>query len=213
VTVPSTVLIVDDHPVVRTGIKSLLSNFPHLAVAGEASTGAQALEAFGRLAPDVVLLDIRLGEDSGLEVLDALLDMDPSARVLMLSSFDDSEYLTRSLRTGAAGFVLKADSHEMLVTAIETVAAGGRVLGPQMADMLLEQLYGPLTGDDGVDQFDDVDIQILQALADGDSNSDIASRLFISDSTVKRRIRVIFGRLDVKRRPEAVAEAVRRGLV
>ena len=211
-TVPSTVLIVDDHPVVRTGIKSLLSNFPHLAVAGEASTGAQALEAFGRLAPDVVLLDIRLGEDSGLEVLDALLDMDPGARVLMLSSFDDGEYLTRSLRTGAAGFVLKADSHEMLVTAIETVAAGGRVLGPQMADMLLEQLYGPLAGDDAV-EFDDVDIQILQALADGDSNSHIASRLFISDSTVKRRIRAIFGRLDVKRRPEAVAEAVRRGLV
>ena len=205
----ATVLIVDDHPVVRTGIKSLLSNYPHLTVAGEAATAEQAVSAYRALGPDVVLLDIRLGEGSGLTVLDELLDLDPDVRVLMLSSFDDEEYLTRSLRTGAAGYVLKADSDEMLVNAIEAVAAGGRVLGPKMAHWLVEKLDQHAADS----PFDEVDRELLGALADGASNSDIAARLFISDSTVKRRLRSIFDRLGVNRRAEAVAEAVRRGLV
>lgn len=207
----SSVLIVDDHPVVRTGIKSLLSNYDHLTVAGEAATAADAVEAFRNLQPDVVLLDIRLGEGSGLTVLDELLDIDPDARVLMLSSFDDEEYLTRSMRTGAAGYVLKVDSDEMLVNAIEAVAAGGRVLGAQMAHWLVEKLDG--TAEKTTDRFDEIDRELLTLLADGASNSEIASRLFISDSTVKRRLRSLFERLGVSRRPEAVAEAVRRGLV
>ena len=209
----ATVLIVDDHPVVRTGIRSLLSNYAHLTVAGEAATAEEAIAAFRRLSPDVVLLDIRLGAGSGLQVLDELLDIDPGARVLMLSSFDDEEYLTRSIRTGAAGYVLKVDSDEMLVNAIEAVAAGGRVLGPQMAHWLVEKLdAAPGTPEAGGD-FDGVDREILGALAEGASNSDIAARLFISDSTVKRRLRTIFDRLGANRRAEAVAEAVRRGLV
>lgn len=207
----ATVLIVDDHPVVRTGIKSLLSNYPHLSVAGEAATAAQAVSAYRTLRPDVVLLDIRLGEDSGLAVLDELLDFDPDVRVLMLSSFDDEEYLTRSLRTGAAGYVLKADSDEMLVNAIEAVAAGGRVLGPQMAHWLVEKLDESTDPDSTA--FDEFDREILGALAEGASNADIGARLFISDSTVKRRLRSIFDRLGVNRRAEAVAEAVRRGLI
>lgn len=207
----SSVLIVDDHPVVRTGIKSLLSNYDHLTVAGEAATASDAVEAFRNLRPDVVLLDIRLGDGSGLTVLDELLDIDPSARVLMLSSFDDEEYLTRSMRTGAAGYVLKVDSDEMLVNAIEAVAAGGRVLGPQMAQWLVEKLDS--TAEKDVGRFDEVDRELLTALAEGASNPEIASRLFISDSTVKRRLRSLFDRLGVSRRPEAVAEAVRRGLV
>lgn len=207
----SSVLIVDDHPVVRTGIKSLLSNYDHLTVAGEAATASDAVEAFRTLRPDVVLLDIRLGDGSGLTVLDELLDIDPEARVLMLSSFDDEEYLTRSMRTGAAGYVLKVDSDEMLVNAIEAVAAGGRVLGPQMAHWLVEKLDGTAEREAG--RFDEVDRELLAALAQGASNSEIASRLFISDSTVKRRLRSLFDRLGVSKRPEAVAEAVRRGLV
>jgi len=211
--ITSTVLIVDDHPVVRTGLRSLLSNYAHLSVAGEAGTADEAIDLYRRLDPDVVLLDIRLGTGSGLAVLDELLDIDPEARVLMLSSFDDEEYLTRSLRTGAAGYVLKADSDEMLVNAIEAVAAGGRVLGPQMAHWLVEKLEGGATGANEAIDFDSVDRELLGALAEGASNSEIAARLFISDSTVKRRLRSIFDRLGANRRAEAVAEAVRRGLV
>jgi DNA-binding NarL/FixJ family response regulator len=208
----ATVLIVDDHPVVRTGIKSLLSNYPHLSVAGEAGTAEEAVAAYKRFSPDVVLLDIRLGSGSGLQVLDDILDFDPTARVLMLSSFDDEEYLTRSIRTGAAGYVLKGDSDEMLVNAIEAVAAGGRVLGPQMAHWLVEKLEDSSSSGNGT-EFDMVDREVLKALAEGDSNSEIAARVFLSDSTVKRRLRSIFDRLGVNRRAEAVAEAVRRGLV
>jgi DNA-binding NarL/FixJ family response regulator len=208
----ATVLIIDDHPVVRTGIKSLLSNYPHLSVAGEAGTAAEAVEAYRTFDPDVVLLDIRLGSGSGLQVLDDILDFDPTARVLMLSSFDDEEYLTRSIRTGAAGYVLKGDSDEMLVNAIEAVAAGGRVLGPQMAHWLVEKLEGNATRNNGT-EFDLVDHEVLKALAEGASNAEIAARIFLSDSTVKRRLRSIFDRLGVNRRAEAVAEAVRRGLV
>ncbi|MFP5332790.1 MAG: response regulator [Acidimicrobiia bacterium] len=209
--IQSSVLIVDDHPVVRTGIKSLLSNYDHLTVAGEAASAAEAVSEYRRLRPDVVLLDIRLGDGSGLTVLDELLDFDPHARVLMLSSFDDEEYLTRSMRTGAAGYVLKVDSDEMLVNAIEAVAAGGRVLGPHMAQWLVEKL--DRTSEPESDRFDAVDRELLTALAEGASNSEIAARLFISDSTVKRRLRSVFERLGVSRRPEAVAEAVRRGLI
>jgi DNA-binding NarL/FixJ family response regulator len=211
--ITSTILIVDDHPVVRTGLRSLLSNYAHLSVAGEAGTADEAIDLYRRLDPDVVLLDIRLGAGSGLAVLDELLDIDPEARVLMLSSFDDEEYLTRSLRTGAAGYVLKADSDEMLVNAIEAVAAGGRVLGPQMAHWLVEKLEAGATGANVAIDFDSVDRELLGALAEGASNSEIAARLFISDSTVKRRLRSIFDRLGANRRAEAVAEAVRRGLV
>ncbi len=206
------VLIVDDHPVVRKGIRSLLSNYPQLDVTAEAGTRNEAVARFRESRPDVVLLDIRLGKDSGLEVLDELLDLDPGARILMLSSFDDEEYLTRSLRAGALGYILKGDSDAVLVSAIETVAGGGRALGPEMTHRLVEQLYGD-HHPEGDEIFDDVDREILEALADGASNHQIALRLFMSDSTVKRRIRAIFDHLGVNRRPEAVAEAVRRGLV
>jgi DNA-binding NarL/FixJ family response regulator len=211
--ISASVLIVDDHPVVRTGLRSLLSNYDHLTVAGEAATAGEAIDAYRQLRPDVVLLDIRLGDGSGLTALDELLDLDPAARVLMLSSFDDEEYLTRSLRTGAAGYVLKVDSDEMLVNAIEAVAAGGRVLGPHMAHWLVEKLDGGAETTDEGGEFDAVDRELLTALAEGASNSEIAARLFISDSTVKRRVRALFDRLGVNRRAEAVAEAVRRGLV
>ncbi|HEU4751030.1 MAG TPA: response regulator transcription factor, partial [Acidimicrobiia bacterium] len=102
----ASILIVDDHPVVRKGIKSLLSNYDGYRVVGEASTIKEALEQFLSTQPEVVLLDIRLANESGLEALDAILDADPQARVLMLSSFDDEEYVQRSLQAGARGYVL-----------------------------------------------------------------------------------------------------------
>lgn len=205
------VLIVDDHPVVRQGIKSLLSNYETFEVVGEAATGAAAIEEFRSSHPDVVLLDIRLAADSGLEVLDSILDDDPEARVLMLSSFDDDEYVERSLRAGALGYVLKGDSDAQLVSAIEAVAGGHRALSPRVAEQLVELMLSP-SYQQGP-EFEEVDRAILRMLSDGASNGQIAARLFMSDSTVKRRIRSIFNRLGVTRRPEAAAEAARRGLV
>ena len=118
------VLIVDDHPVVRQGIRSLLSNPDRFEIVGEASDGVEALASYRALQPDVTLLDIRLGESSGLDVLESILDVDSEARVLMLSSFDDHEYVMRSLRAGAFGYLLKGDSDTTLVNAVDTVAKG-----------------------------------------------------------------------------------------
>lgn len=208
---PARVLIIDDHPVVRQGIKSLLSNYETFEVVGEAATGQAAIDEFRASRPDVVLLDIRLAHDSGLEVLDSILDDDPDARVLMLSSFDDDEYVERSLRAGALGYVLKGDSDAQLVSAIEAVAGGHRALSPGVAEQLVELMLSP-TQPHGP-EFEEVDRAILRMLSDGASNGQIASKLFMSDSTVKRRIRSIFNRLGVTRRAEAAAEAARRGLV
>jgi len=209
--IPARVLIIDDHPVVRQGIKSLLSNYETFEVVGEAATGETAIDQFRSSRPDVVLLDIRLAEDSGLEVLDSILDDDPEARVLMLSSFDDHEYVERSLRAGALGYVLKGDSDAQLVSAIEAVAGGHRALSPRVAEQLVELMLSP--GQPHGPEFEEVDRAILRMLSDGASNGQIASKLFMSDSTVKRRIRSIFNRLGVTRRAEAAAEAARRGLV
>ena len=140
---PARVLIIDDHPVVRQGIKSLLSNYETFEVVGEAATGETAIDQFRSSRPDVVLLDIRLAKDSGLEVLDSILDDDPEARVLMLSSFDDDEYVERSLRAGALGYVLKGDSDAQLVSAIEAVAGGHRALSPRVAEQLVELMLSP----------------------------------------------------------------------
>ena len=205
------ILLVDDHPVVRKGLKSLLSNYAEFDVVGEAATAAEAVERFREVAPDVVLLDIRLAGSSGLEVLRKLLSIDPGAKVLMLSSFDDEEYVDASLRAGALGYVLKGDSDSVLVTAIETVAGGRRALSPDVTDQLVEQLYGQ--GRVLGPELDEIDRTMLRLLAEGASNVRIAEELFMSDSSVKRRLRAVFGRLGVSRRAEAVAEAIRRGLV
>lgn len=205
------VLIVDDHAVVRQGLRSLLSNHADLEVIGEAASRPDALRRFRDLHPDVTLLDIRLEGGSGLEVLDDLLEADPDARVLMLSSFDDEEYVTRSLRTGAYGYVLKGDSDAILVTAIQAVASGRHALSPQVTDQILEQLFG--AGEPDEPSFDDVESRILELISDGASNTTIAGELYLSETTVKRRLRQIFAKLDVRGRTEAAAEAARRGLI
>lgn len=205
------VLIVDDHAVVRQGVRSLLSNHADLEVVSEAASAGEVLGSYRSLRPDVVLLDIRLEGGSGLEVLDDLLEFDPEARVLMLSSFDDEEYVMRSLRTGAYGYVLKGDSDAVLVTAIQAVAGGQRALSPQVTDQILEQLFG--RSEPARPTFDDVEIRLLRLLSEGGSNIDIASELYVSETTVKRRLRQVFAKLGVGNRTEAAAEAARRNLI
>ncbi len=207
----TTVLVVDDHPLVRQGVRSLLSNHPELEVVGEAATADEAVERFRTLRPDVTLLDIRLGEDSGLDVLDALLEERPGARVLVVSSFDDDEYVTRSLRAGALGYVLKADSPQVLVSAVHAVASGERALGPRVTAQLVEQLLGE--SDARAPGLDPLEVRMLAMLSRGLSNGQIAEELYMSDTTVKRRLRVLFGKLGVSRRAEAVGAAARRGLL
>jgi DNA-binding NarL/FixJ family response regulator len=208
----TTILIVDDHPIVRQGLRSLLSNYDTFEVVGEAATVDDALDLFSRLRPDVTLVDIRLGTASGLDLLDAILEERPDARVVVVSSFDDDEYVTRSLRAGALGYVLKVDSPSVLVSAIEAVATGERALSPRVTSQLVEQLMGEAAGVDEPD-LDSLERQMLSMLSRGLSNGQIADELYMSDTTVKRRLRVVFTKLGVSRRAEAVGVAARRGLL
>ncbi len=204
-------LIVDDHAIVRRGLRSLLSNYPEFEIVGEAGSCDEGFEMFRALRPDVSLVDIRLGDRSGLDLLDDILNEDPEARVLIVSSFSDDEYVTRSLRAGALGYVSKADSPSVLVTAIETVASGQQAIGPGVAAHLVEQLISP-TATTGP-TLEPTEVQMLAMVANGASNSQIADRLYMSDSTVKRRLHRVFEKLGVGRRTEAVAEALRQGLL
>jgi DNA-binding NarL/FixJ family response regulator len=207
----TSIVIVDDHPIVRQGLRSLLSNRAGFTVVGEAATVQEGLQLIRARRPDVSLVDIRLGGGSGLDLIDRVLEEDPAARVLVVSSFDDDEYVTRSLRAGALGYVLKADSPSVLVTAIETVASGQRALSPAVTGHLVAQLMGEAESPEP--DLDQLELRMLQLVARGRSNGQIADELFMSDTTVKRRLRVLFGKLGVARRAEAVAAAARRGLL
>lgn len=205
------VLIVDDHPVVRQGIRSLLSNRPEIEVVGEAETSGAAVAEHRRLRPDVTLLDIRLAEGSGLDVLDSIRAADDQARVLMLSSFDDEEYVVQALQAGASGYVLKSDSDSLLVNAVLSVAAGGHALSAHVTGQLVARLSNRRTEPD-VD-LDESARRLLAMVAAGQSNAQMARTLFVSEATVKRRLRAIFEDLGVTNRVEAVAEAARLGVL
>ncbi len=203
-------LIVDDHPIVRQGLRSLLSTYDTFEVVGEAASASEALVRFKAVHPDVTLVDIRLGEASGLDLLDAILDEEPTAKVVIVSSFDDHEYIDRSLKAGAKGYVLKADSPSVLVAAIETVANGGQALGPEVAAHVVDHLSGRYREPEVLDA---TELKVLEMVASGASNARIASAMFMSDTSVKRRLRSVFAKLGVENRTEAVAEATKRNLI
>lgn len=211
---PVRILIVDDHPIVRQGITSLLSNYEEFSVMGQADNGRDALRFVHEQTPDVVLLDIRMPGESGLDILKQIQDRQPQTKVLMLTSFDDDEYVMGALREGAQGFVLKSVSDEMLVHAIRGVSRGERVLSPQVTERVVQALLSEESHlEPDIVTFDDDERRILHMLTEGASNVEIGEALFVSISSVKRKLRTIFDKLDVESRAEAAAEAVRRGVV
>ncbi len=210
------ILVVDDHPIVRQGIRSLLSNYPEFKIVGEADNGESALLGLREMSPDIILLDIRMPGESGLDILSQIRRVQADAKVLVLTSFDDEEYVMDALKAGARGFILKGVSDEILVNAIRAAHRGERVLSPQVTEQVVQRLItdAPNPVDDGDElDFDNDEQQILRMLVAGDSNSQISSQLYISPTTVKRKLRKIFAKLNVQSRAQAAAEAVRRGLV
>ena len=207
-------LVVDDHPIVRQGIRSLLSNYAEFEIVAEADNGRSALHHFRQLKPDVTLLDIRMPDESGLDVLNEIRSLKSDAKVLMLTSFDDSEYVLTALRAGAQGYVLKGISDDMLVHALRAACRGEKVLSPQVTEQVVrwaiaEETAVPTPSFD----LDEEERQILRLLVDGASNPDIAEQLYMSQTTVKRKLRTIFAQLNVETRTQAAAEAVRYRLV
>jgi two-component system response regulator DevR len=211
---PIRILIVDDHPVVRQGLRSLLSNHPDLQIIAEAGHAQQAFAAVKQENPDIVLLDIRLPGMTGIEVARQMRREYPHIRIIMLTSYDDDEYLIGATQAEAQAYLLKSVSDETLVWTIRAVHRGERLISPELLDRMLRQFaqvrYQQVKQEVGLS---DQDIQVLQRVAAGASNEEIARELGWSRASIKRKVQHIFDQLGVMTRAQAAAEAVRRGLV
>jgi DNA-binding NarL/FixJ family response regulator len=207
-------LIVDDHSIVRQGIRSLLSNHADMQIVAEAANAADAIAQAAEQQPDVALLDIRMPDGNGLDLARPLLRVAPTMRILVLSSFDDDDYVTHALRIGVHGFVTKGASDEMLVAAISAARRGDRFLSPPLMNRIVEQ-FAQLSKAQAQHALglDESEIRVLRYIVDGASNAHIAARLFWSEATVKRKLQDIFKKLGVSSRTQAAAEATRRQLL
>ncbi|MFQ6058577.1 MAG: response regulator [Anaerolineae bacterium] len=208
------VFVVDDHPVVRQGLRSLLSSYPDIEVVGEADNGFVFLEQVADVRPDVVLLDIRLGGVSGIEVAYQLRRVRPQTKIIMLTTYDDEEYLYGALRAGAHGYLLKSISHEVLASSIRSVHRGERLLSPELVGKVLQR-FEELAKVEARYQsgLSELELQVLALMAEGATNKEIAEKLYWSEVTVKRKIQDILTKLEAANRTQAVAEAIRRGLI
>lgn len=211
---PIHVVVVDDHPIVRQGLRSLLSSYPDLEIVGEAGTFGEAADLVRREQPDVVLIDIRLPDANGIKLARRLRDDMPRTRTIILTSYDDDEYLSGAVEAGADGYLLKSASDDMLVSAIRSVHQGERLLSPELLDHVLEEFAASrrmlVQKELGLT---DEEIRVLRLVADGASNDEIADALNWSKSSIKRKLQYIFEQLEVTGRAHAAAEAVRRGLI
>ncbi|WP_448640489.1 response regulator [Geodermatophilus sp. URMC 63] len=209
------VLVADDQAMVRAGFRMLLSREEDVEVVGEAATGLQAVREAARLAPTVVLMDIRMPELDGLEATRRILAADPGARVLVLTTFDLDEYVYEALRAGASGFVLKDDPPESLLAAIRVVAAGDALLSPTVTRRVIER-FARLPAPDPAPSLAGLtarEREVLRLVARGLSNAEIARELFISEGTVKTHVTHLLTKLDLRDRVQAVVLAHRSGLV
>ena len=207
------VMVVDDHRLVREGLANLLRLQPGIEVCGEASDGDEAVSKAKSLKPDVILMDISMPGLSGIAATRLIKKDLPEVKVIMLTMMDQEGYVYESVKAGATGYLLKNVSLEELAESIKEVHRGGATLYPEaQAHLLKEYLYLARKNRDTYG-LSDRELEILQLLADGLSNKEIADRLFISVQTVKTHIAHIFDKLGVKDRTEAVASALRKGLV
>jgi DNA-binding NarL/FixJ family response regulator len=205
---PIRLLIVDDHPVVRDGLRGMLSTDPELEVVGEAADGEEALALVGTARPDVILMDLRMPGLGGAATIRALAARGMPARVLVLTTYDSDRDVVPALEAGATGYLLKDSPRAELVRAIHSAARGEAVLAPSVATKLVSQLRTP-----AADSLSERELEVLTLIAQGETNRGAAARLFISEATVKTHLLHIYAKLDVNDRAAAVAAAYERGLL
>lgn len=201
-------LIVDDHPVVRDGIRGMLAGEPDLDVVGEASDGTDALALVHTLRPDVVLMDLRMPRLGGAAAIRELEERGSTAKVLVLTTYDTDRDVVPALEAGATGYLLKDAPRDELVRAIRAAARGESVLAPSVASRLVRQLRSP-----DPDGLSERELEVLRLIARGETNAGAAARLFISEATVKTHLLHIYAKLGVSERAAAVATAYERGLL
>ncbi|HET7522311.1 MAG TPA: response regulator transcription factor [Bacillales bacterium] len=204
-------MLVDDHTVLRDGLRSIFDLEDDIDVVGEAVTGDEALRKMKEVRPDMILMDINLPDIDGVEVTTAVKTQDPDCRVLVLTMYSDDEYFMSAIRAGADGYLLKDMPSEEVLDAIRTVARGESIIHPSMTKKLLDFHQQPNTHE--TKELTERENEILACLVEGLANKEIARRLHISDKTVKIHVSNIFKKLGVKSRSQAVIYAVQHQLV
>jgi two-component system NarL family response regulator len=204
-TAQASVLVVDDHALLRTGVANIINQESDLHVVAEASNGLEAVEAFERHHPDVTLLDLRMPVMEGVEAVRQIRERDPHAKVIVLTTYDTDDDISRALKAGAKAYVLKDISADGLIACIHDVLAGKTYLAPSAAAKLAEGVTRI--------QLTPRELTALRLMADGKANKEIANELGISERTVKTHLGHLFEKLGVTSRTEAVKIATRRGLV
>ncbi len=199
------ILSVDDHPLLREGIATIINNQPDMLLVSQAATGTEAIQFFREHKPDVTLMDLRLPDLSGIDAMIAIRAEFPEARIIMLTTFEGDVEIQRALQAGARGYMLKNMPPSELVGVIRQVHAGKKRVPAEVAAQLAEHM-----SDEGLTARE---IDVLRRIAGGNRNKDIADLLFISEETVKVHIKHIMDKLDAKDRTHAIAIAVRRGII
>lgn len=209
-------MVVDDQRMVRDGLVLLLDLLPDLTVVGTANDGVQALDLIAELQPDVVLMDLHMPRMDGTDATVNICQVHPAVHVIVLTTYADDTSVFGALRAGARGYLTKDASAEQIAHAIHTVAAGGALLDPAVQSRLLDHLDGiPAPAGAGTPEPDDLsnrEVEVLQLIAHGLSNTEIATRLFITEATVKTHINHVFTKTGVRDRAQAVRYAYQRGL-
>jgi DNA-binding NarL/FixJ family response regulator len=205
---PIRLLIADDHPVVRDGLRGIFADDPHFEVVGEAGNGAEAVARVERGGADVVLMDLRMPEMGGVEAIRRLRRTAPAVRVLVLTTYDTDSDVLPAIEAGATGYLLKDAPREELLRAVRAAFAGEAVLSPAVASRLMGQVRRPPP-----EKLSQRELDVLALIADGATNREAAARLFVSEATIKTHLLHLYEKLGVRDRASAVAEAYRRRLL
>jgi DNA-binding NarL/FixJ family response regulator len=208
-------LLVDDQSLIRRGLRALLKTDPELEIIGEAENGRDAIDLVETLQPDLVLMDVRMPVMDGVAGTREICQRFPQTKVLILTTFDDREYVTQALQAGASGYLLKDTPFEELTQAIRLVCKGYTQLAPGLAHKVLAQPSPQtiLTVSDGWEQLTPREAEIVRLIAQGASNREIAQALFIAEKTVKNRITNILSQLDLRDRTQLAIVAIQKGIV
>ncbi len=208
------VLIVDDHPVVRHGLRSLLAGHPDIEIVGEAENAAAVIPFLANCPTDVILLDIQMKGQSGVEIARRVRQAHSPVKIIILTTYDDDGYLREALEAGVDGYLLKSASHESLPDSIRAVMRGEKLLSPPLVSAVISD-YQKMAQEQArrAAGLTAEELRVLAAIAEGASNKEVAEKFFWSESTVKRRVQEIIEKLGASSRAQAIAEAVRRGWI
>ena len=202
---PLRVFSVDDHPLFREGIAAIINSQSDMFLAGAATNGNEAIETFRDIKPDVTLLDLQLPDLNGIEVLIAIRNEFPDARIIILTTFEKDVEIQRALKAGAQGYLLKSSPPKQMLETIRQVHRGKKSVSPELAAKLAEHIAD--------ESLSEREVEVLRHVAEGDRNRDIAQRLYIAEETVKVHLRHIMGKLGATDRTHSVAIAARRGII